>query len=222
MGVLAINGLSQFLLDYPGMSTSPCSVPGVCLRGNFRFKANESVGGEIVDSYKLEIIVPSKFPQALPEVKETGDKIKRDGNFHVNPDGSLCLGSPLRLLRKVHSAPSLTGFVDQCLIPYLYAVSYKRMHGGDFIFGELAHGSQGIVDDYSVMLGVNKRQQVIEALQLLGIKKRIANKKLCPCGCRRRLGSCPFHHKLNELRKMAPVSWFRKHKLIINTPPFPV
>ena len=222
MRVSEINGLSQFLLDYPGMSTSPCSVQGVCLRGNFQFQACESVGGKIVDSYKLEIIVPSKFTQALPEVTETGGKIKRDGNFHVNSDGSLCLGSPLRLLRKVHSAPSLTGFVDQCLIPYLYAVSYKRINGGDFIFGELAHGEQGIVDDYSAMLGLNEKHQVIQAIQLLGIKKRIANKKSCPCRCGRRLGACPFHHKLNELRKMAPVSWFRKHDLVINTPPLPV
>ena len=61
----------------------------MCLGGKFRFKASESGGNEIDDSYKLEIVVPDKFPQALPKVKETGGKIPRDGNFHVNPDGSL-------------------------------------------------------------------------------------------------------------------------------------
>jgi hypothetical protein len=205
MGVLALNSLSQFLHDYPGMSTAPCSDAGVCLRGKFRFKIRESGGDEIDDSYKLEIVVPDKFPRALPKVKETGGKIPRDGNFHVNPDGTLCLGTPLRLLRKVHSSPSLTGFADKCLVPYLNAISYKLMHGGDFVLGELAHGDQGIKDDYSVMLGLKERHQVTRAIQLLGIKKRIANKKPCPCGCRKRLGACPFHHKLNEFRKMAPV-----------------
>lgn len=213
MGVSALNSLSQFLRDYPGMSTAPCSDTGVCLRGKFWFKASVSSGDEIDDSYKLEIVVSDKFPQALPKVKETGGKIPRDGNFHVNPDGTLCLGSPLRLLRKVHSSPSLTGFADKCLVPYLYAVSYKLMHGGDFVFGELAHGDQGIVDDYSVMLGLKEKHQIQRAIQLLGIKKRIANKKLCPCGCGKRLGACPFHHKLNEFRKMAPVSWFKAHAL---------
>jgi len=213
MGVLALNSLSQFLRDYPGMSTAPCSDTGVCLRGKFRFKAEVSGGDEIDDSYKLEIVVPDKFPQALPKVKETDGKIPRDGNFHVNPDGTLCLGSPLRLLRKVHSAPSLTSFADKCLVPYLYAVSYKLMHGGDFVFGELAHGDQGIVDDYSVMLGLKERHQVTRAIQLLAMKKRLANKKPCPCGCGRRLGACRFHHKLNEFRKMAPVSWFKAHAL---------
>tara|TARA_R110000851_G_scaffold243845_2_gene396645 strand:- start:7375 stop:8034 length:660 start_codon:yes stop_codon:yes gene_type:complete len=211
MGVLALNNLSQFLRDYPGMSTAPCKDAGICLRGKFRFKASVSGGDEIDDSYKLEIVVPEKFPQALPKVKETGGKIPRDGNFHVNPDGTLCLGSPLRLLRKVHSAPNLTGFADKCLVPYLYAVSYKLMHGGEFVFGELAHGGQGIVDDYSVMLGLKERHQVTRAIQLLGLKKRLANKKPCPCGCGKRLGACPFHYKLNEFRRMAPVSWFRAH-----------
>ncbi|MGI6657147.1 MAG: hypothetical protein ACOX5Z_10060 [Desulfobulbus sp.] len=215
MRVLISNSLGQFLSDYPGMSTVPYSDAGVCLRGKFRFKANASGNDEIDDSYELEIVVPEKFPQALPEVKEIGGKIPRDGNFHVNQDGTLCLGSPLRLLSKVHRFPTLTGFADKCLIPYLYAVSYKLRHGGNFVFGELAHGEQGIVDDYSLMVGLKERHQVTEAIQLLGIKKRIANKRPCPCGCGKRLGACPFRHKLNEFRKMAPVSWFKAHALMI-------
>lgn len=208
-----MNNLSQFLSDYPGMSTAPCSDAGVCLRGKFRFKANTPGCDEIDDSYRLEIFIPDKFPRALPTVKENGGKIPRDGNFHVNPDGTLCLGSPLRLLNKVHRVPSLSNFADKCLVPYLYAVSYKLEHGGDFVFGELAHGYQGIVDDYSVLLGLKERHQITRAIQLLGIKKRLANKRPCPCECGKKLGACPFHHKLNEFRKMAPVSWFKAHAL---------
>lgn len=71
-----MNSLSQFLRDYPGMSTAPCKDAGVCLRGKFRFKASESGGDEIDDSYKLEIVVPEKFPQAIPKVKETGGSVR--------------------------------------------------------------------------------------------------------------------------------------------------
>lgn len=208
-----MHDLSQFLYDYPGMSTAPCLDAGVCLRGKFRFKAYVSDSEEINDSYRLEIVIPNKFPQAIPKVKEVDGKIPRDGNFHVNPDGTLCLGSPLKLLKKVRSSPSLNGFVDTCLVPYLYAVSYKLAHGGDFVFGELPHGNQGIVDDYIVMLGLKERHQITWAIQLLGLKKRVANKRPCPCGCGKRLGVCPFHHKLNEFRKMAPPSWFKAHAL---------
>lgn len=205
------DGLNQFLDDYPGMSTAPYSKAGACLRGEFRFKANVSGSDEIEDSYKLEIVIPDKFPRAIPDVNETGGKIPRNGDFHVNSDGTLCMGSPLRLLEKIHSDPSLTGFVDKCLVPYLYAVSCKLMHGGDFRFGELAHGDKGIAEDYSDMLGLQERDQILQAIQLLGVRKRIANKKHCPCGCGKRLGACAFHHKLNKFREMASVSWFKAH-----------
>lgn len=203
--------LNQFLDDYPEMSTAPCFDAGVYLRGKFRFKANVAGGEVIEDGFKLEIFVPEKFPRALPKVKETGGRIPRDGNFHVNPDGSLCLGSPLRLIKKIHNSQSLSGFAGKCLVPYLYAVSYKLRNGGDFIFGELAHGDQGIMDDYSYMLGLKERSQITKAIQLLSVKKRIANKRYCPCRCGKRLGACSFHNKLNEFRQMAPVSWFKAH-----------
>jgi hypothetical protein len=211
MRTKALGHLDQFLDDYPGMSTAPHSHSGVCLRGKFSFRAAVYCGAEIEDNYKLKIVIAEKFPQAIPVVEEIGGKIPRNGDFHVNPDGSICLGSPLRLLKMIHNFPSLSNFANKCLVPYLYAVSYKLRNGGDFVLGELAHGDQGIVDDYSMVLGLAARSQIKQAIQLLGVKKRIANKKTCPCGCGKRLGACPFHRKLNNFRRMAPVSWFKAH-----------
>lgn len=206
-----LHRLNQFLVDYPGMSIAPCRGADFQLRGKFDFIATVAGHPEIKDIYKLKISIPNKFPQALPKVKEIGGKIPRDENHHVNTDGTLCLGSPMRLLRKVYKNPSLTGFAEDCLIPYLYAVSYKIRNGGNFIFGELAHGKEGIIDDYSVLLELGERSRITEAIRLLGLNKRVANKKLCPCGCGKCLGACNFHYKLNEFRKMAPVSWFKAH-----------
>lgn len=206
-----LNSLNQFLDDYPGMSTAPHCSSGICLRGKFSFKAVVSGGEEIEDNFRLEIIVPDKFPQALPKIKEIGAKIPRNGDFHVNHDGTLCLGSPLRLMRKIYENPSVSGFVNECLVPYLYAVSHKIKNGGNFVFGGLVHGETGIMDDYSELFGLKDHSQVAEATRLLGLKKRIANKRPCPCRCGKRLGACAFRHRLNEFRKMAPVSWFKAH-----------
>ncbi len=206
-----VKGLHQFLFDYPGMSTAPPTIRGFKLCGKFSFKASILGENEIQDEYELEIIIPSEFPKAIPLVKETVGKIPTKAEFHVNSDRTLCLGSPLRLIQKMYTDQSLTGFTNRCLIPYLYAVSYKRKNGGDFILGELAHGVQGIIDDYSELLGLEKQQQIKQAITLLGMKKRIANKKPCPCGCGLRLGACPFHLKLNDFRKMASRSWFRSN-----------
>ncbi len=201
-------GVAQFLKDYPGMSIQPFQGQDLVLKGVFAFTANTPTGPEITDCYSLEISIPKKIPKALPKVKEINEKIPRDGNYHINPDDTLCLGSPLRVLKKINENPSLSGFARGCLVPYLYAVSYKLINGGDLYFGELAHGKQGIIDDYRDLLGLRKEEQVIEALQCLGMKRKIANKKPCPCNCGNRLGRCSFRHKLNSLRNLAPRSWF--------------
>jgi hypothetical protein len=206
-----LHGVLEFLKDYPGMSIGPSREGELILKGNFRFKANLRNGPVIEDSYTLEISITDRLPLVLPSVKETGNKIPRDGNHHVNPDHTLCLGSPLRLLGKINTKPNLIGFAENCLVPYLYAISHKIQNGGDFIFGELAHGEKGAIDDYIDLFGLKNREQVVNAINLLGIKKRLANKKPCPCGCGKRLGACSFHFKLNNFRKMAPKSWFSAH-----------
>lgn len=138
-----LHGVSQFLKNYPGVSIAPSRGTNLILKGKFDFKANIKDGPEIADSYLLEISVNNSFPQVLPEVKETERKIPRDGKHHVNSDETLCLGSPLRLLQKIHAKRNLTGFAEDCLVPYLYAVSHKIMHGGNFILGELASWRTG-------------------------------------------------------------------------------
>ena len=193
------------------MSTAPCLDTGICLRlrGNFQFKANVLGENEIEDSYMLEILVPNDFPHWIPEVKETDGRIPHKSSFHVFKDGTLCLGSQIRLLQEIYNAPTLSGFAEKCLVPYLYAVSR-----GSFEFGELDHNIQGVLlDDYSDLFGLETRPQTIKALQLLKLEKRIANKKPCPCGCGKRLLACrPFHSKLTEFRKIIKYRlWFNKH-----------
>jgi hypothetical protein len=82
---------------------------------------------------------------------------------------------------------------------------------GIFPFGELDHGKQGVIADYLNLFGLSTEEQIEQALSLLGVKKRLANKKPCPCGCGKRLGTCRFHHRINDFRKVAARSWFKDH-----------
>ncbi|MBF9016725.1 MULTISPECIES: hypothetical protein [unclassified Oceanispirochaeta] len=184
-------GIEKFLFEYPGISTTPSSVLGIFLRGTFNFTAETDKRGTISDQYEIEILVPFNFPRSVPVVREIRGKIPKNGDFHVNPDGSLCLGSPLRLLSLVNSNPNLVAFAEKCLIPYFYAVSIKLNYGDDFMFGELDHGNVGALEDYSLLLGLEEDSQIIQAFQLMGLKKRVGNKKACPCGCGKRLVRIP-------------------------------
>lgn len=201
--------LEAFLNDHPLMAVRPDGGPGVRLAGTFLFSARHAQHGEVKDRFKLAINIPPGFPRSLPSVEETGGRIPRSASWHINPDGTLCLGSPLRLMVLFSDRPTLMGFVERCLIPYLYAVSIKLERGGPLLFDELAHGVEGILDDLAQMLKLKDRNQARVALESLGKKKRRANKTPCPCGCGKRLGRCGLHHRLNPLRFLASRSMFR-------------
>jgi len=191
------------------MAIRPNPGSNTVLKGLFAFEAFKEGLQEISDSYDLSILVPETFPRDLPRVTETAGRIPRDGKHHINADGTLCLGAPLRLLWNFSKIPSLVGFAEIFLVPFLYAMSLKLNYGIPFVFGELAHGASGELADYVDMLGLKSPEQAKRALALLAQKKRCANKYPCPCGCGLRLGRCRFNYQIRAFRKIASRSLFK-------------
>lgn len=216
MVVGLVPGLEEFLRIYKRMSLTPVKGKVVIVRGEYEFSAKASKFPEITDSYKIEIHIPPDFPITPPSVYEVGSKIPSDPDHHVNYDGTLCMGSPLRLRWKLARKPTIIGFAEECLTPHLYGVSHKLQYGS-FPFGELAHGKSGVITDYLNLFVLQTGEQVEHTIKLISKKKRIANKRPCPCGCNRRLGACPLHFKVNSFRKLAPRSWFGKHLTTMGT-----
>lgn len=202
-------GLNRFLHTYPRMAVRPTPRAGLSVTGRFDFTAIADDATTVSDTFRLTIRVPPTFPHDLPSVFETDGRIPRTAEYHVNGDGSLCLGSPLRLLRSLSRQPSLSGYARKCLVPYLFAISEKLNHGGSLAFGELPHGSMGALSDYADMMGLDNPEQVRRALKYLGMKKRAANKLPCPCACGQRLGRCRFNMRLRAYRRLASRRWFR-------------
>lgn len=183
------------------MSLVPTRLQGeVILKGVIPFCITHQGQYEIKDSFRLKITIPKEFPRALPIFEELDNKIPKTPDFHVNKDGTLCLGSPLRLYTFLSQQPDIVSYIDQILLPYLYAVSRKLASGEHFVFGELAHGNLGEITDYCDLFGIHNENCVLGILYALSIKRRIANKRLCPCGCGKKLGQCKIHLHLNKFR----------------------
>jgi len=204
-------GIAQFLNDYVGMSLIPSRKSGIFLQGSFSFVAKPVTGLKLSDTYYLRIMVSNQFPKVIPSVIELDKKIPRDGKHHINPDDTFCLGSPLRLRITLSKYPSLIGFAEKILVPYLYAMTYERMFPGKLPADELAHGDEGIITDYKDILKLKTPEQIRSALKLLGVKRRIANKKNCPCSCGKRYGECKYRYILEQYRYTANRGWFREH-----------
>lgn len=201
--------IEGFLEAYPRMALTPHAGAATIIEGTFDFGATAIPHGDVVDSYELRFVVPPAFPKDVPAVFETGARIPRHQDNHVNPDGTICLGSELQLLLNIAKAPTLSGFAKTCVIPYLYAMTLKLKYKKPFVFGELPHGQAGELEDYKSILGLTTEEQVRMALDCLALDKRLANKRPCPCKCGRRLGKCDYNRRLSRLRDTVGVSWLR-------------
>lgn len=163
----------------------------------------------VQDRYSIRVEVPLGPTERAPEVFETGRRIPRDADHHVNPNGALCLGSPWRVRQLLGCPASLVKLIDLCVVPFLYAASWREQGNMGYPFAELPHGRAGLLDDYSAILGLKQPAAVLQALEALARHRRDANKRRCPCGCRLRLGRCPYRFTLDHLRKGVSRSFFR-------------
>ncbi len=157
----------------------PSTDGGVLLGGVIDFAASADGCRPVTDSYEISIRVPGAYPSELPIVHETGGRIPRD--FHKLQGNALCLGSPFRLWLLSKKNLSLLNFIERMVVPYLYGFSLHEA-GEALPFGELRHGTPGLVDDLGEMLGTSDSKSAAAYLQAVRRKKRIANKRLCPCG----------------------------------------
>lgn len=203
-------GLEEFLAAHPRIRITEINDDRVELAGEYQLKA-QLAGSQLVDqTYQLRLVCPRDYPKTLPKVFDEGRYIPRNEDYHTYSDGSFCLASEIRVKSLLRDDHSLTAFFEKIIDRFLYAVTH-RIEFGVFPYGELAHGEQGLIDDYGEMFGLSGKLSVLRALQALGKRKREANKLPCPCGCGLRLGLCDYRFLLNQFRSIECRSWFRLH-----------
>lgn len=203
--------IDELLGSWSRLRRSPAKEAGlVSVHGILAFELEPKGLPKIDDAYRVRIDIRVDRDDEVPEVFELDGRIPRDVDEHVNPDGDFCLGSPLAVRLKLGRLPSLTHFVDQCVVPFLYAASWRRKGGIGWPFNELPHYSPGLLDDYQRLLRVSTAASTRLALAALCVRRRVANKLPCPCGCGLRLGKCSYRQHLASLRPFATRRYFRR------------
>ncbi|MCI5059397.1 MAG: SEC-C domain-containing protein [Flavobacteriales bacterium] len=130
------------------------------------------------------------WPNLFPLVWEEDGQIRRRGDNHVNPDGSLCLDTNSRqsYLIKSGQIGSLIEFHEEVLLPHL-ARQYDYHNGylDSFKGNELAHGPPGIIEGYQKLLGLQDKEQALGLFFKIFNKSRIRHiqgkmrNQPCPC-----------------------------------------
>lgn len=204
-------GFGEFLTENPSLRVKHIEGGKFIIEGIFGINAQIQDADLIEDSYQLRITFTKDFPNDLPKVFEIGGRIPDDDNHHINPnEKSLCLGSTLKLKLILSQQPTLVYFGSNILTPFLYSISYKLKHG-TFPYGELQHGEAGLIQDYEQIFGVKGKQSVMLVLKALGLRKRLANRLPCACGCGKALRNCAYRFVLNSFRGKVKRRWFLTH-----------
>ena len=180
--------LKEVIEDFPSLILNSCKDGFAEYSGTIAFRAKYDDFEEIEDEYDVDITLPLSDTEILPSAKETGQRIPIKGENHINPDGSMCLGAPLQVRQKFRRNPTLSNFIKNLLIPFLYAISFKEKHGY-MPFGELSHGSKGIFEYYKELLEIDSDYSVLEFLKII-VEDNYRGHIICPCKSGERLRNC--------------------------------
>jgi hypothetical protein len=179
--------LAEALSRQPGLTLVPSRTSEVLVEGELRCHRVGPDDAEIDEHYSVKIEVPRGFPRQLPRVFETRGRVP--ATFHTNPDKTLCLGSPIAVRLAIEEEPTIGGFIDRVVVPYLFSHAYyERL--GRMPFGELDHGAAGLEDDVCRLFRLPRGASAAEFLRLASLKRRHANKCPCPCGSGTRVARC--------------------------------
>lgn len=198
--------LAGLLSKYPALRIVPSPGLHLILEGIVEFHVRGPVAEPVEDRYSIRIRVRSDFPQVAPTVWETEGRIADD--FHKLDGGALCLGAPAALRLGLRPGTTLPHFVERFLLPYLFGHAHFVRHGV-MPFGELDHGPDGLRKHFAALFGAPDADTAGEFVRLASIKRRRANKVVCPCRSGRRLGRC-HHRRVNTLRERLGRIWLRK------------
>ena len=166
----------------------------------------------VEDCYQLELAIPDDFPASPPFVFERGGKIPEEFG-HFMQAGNLCLEAPVEVRRRFAEHQNLSRFIDDQIVPYLFAYSYKCDYGS-LPFADRDHGILGLLQYYTEFFGTSR-------IAAMGLLKCLADGWApplmgCPCGSGCKLRDC-HSRKLNELRPHLPRDSFEaEHRQIID------
>ena len=166
------------------------------LRGTFPV-----IFGDVeLDRFHVEIRIPEGFPQEIPVVFETANRIPRNIDWHTFGAGNLCVIVPEEWLLNPQSS-SLIAYLDGPLRNFFIGHALAEA-GQARPMGERSHGVKGLLEAYGEMMGSTEQRAIVKYLDYCSAKKLKLHWP-CPCGSGRRVSICHLGQVV-ALRKKIP------------------
>lgn len=179
--------------------------------GNVRIYAiNNDV--PLIDDFAIIIEVPLDFPNELPIIRETSNKIPKSFE-HVNMDKSLCLGIETEIKIQFMKNPTLLNWFQTFVVNYFYSVMYYSKYER-VPYGERRHGIKGIIQFYLEFLNVDSINKIYDILNSIE-NDNLKDYNKCPCGSFKKIRKCHLS-QMNTLKKVGIKSDLKEISKLIN------
>ena len=172
---------------HKGLEKTEGSSGEVVLEGVLPYEAEPEGLMSITDSFEISMRIPDVYPDDLPLVTETGGRIENNYE-HVFTSGTLCLGVPIEMRRVFSQQPTLLGFINKLVVPYLYGYCYWKKYS-EHPFGERRPGGEGIIQYYIEQLHLNDEFTALAFIRFL-YEHGYRGHERCPCGSGRKVLKC--------------------------------
>ncbi|MCL2311128.1 MAG: hypothetical protein FWC41_01375 [Firmicutes bacterium] len=151
-------------------------------------------------SYEIKITIPKGYPHIFPSVYETGGKIPRIADRHINDVGDCCVcvlqDADIRAKREI----TITNFINEYVIPFFANQIYYEANG-EWANGEYKHGLAGILQYYCEIFETQDIKVILKGVDIF-LKGNTKLYEKCFCGSDKKIKKC--HRKtFLELGKMS-------------------
>ena len=166
---------------------------------NGKYKICNQLDDEVFeDNFSLEISIPSNFPDGIPSVRTTDNRIRTDNyKGHAYPDGRFCLETDTEIAAFLHDCPNLLAFLKRYLDTYLCGFLYYQKHK-QLPFSEHKHGSDGLMDYYCKLFETTDLD-IARSLLACVVIKNLKGHIHCPCQSGKRYRDC-HREKIDKLK----------------------
>ncbi|GEM_PF-1103677 len=164
----------------------------VSLKGQWSLEQD----GIVLQTYDILISIPEDYPVCVPIVYETGGKIPRKMDRHINPSsGDACLFVEDERWEIWPIGASFKEFLDVPLRNFFIYQAYFEVMG-HFPQGERSHGIIGKIEYFLEKFNLDSEDTVLNIL--MTAESPSTQNLLCPCGKSRKLKYChgPVVHRM--------------------------
>lgn len=160
--------------------------------------------GREIDRYGIEIRLFDDYPDSIPKVTETEERIPKTIDRHFMADGSACLFFRDEQYKFYDKKTSIIDFIKIPVYNFFLSQTYFELTG-KWIFGARPHGRGAATwDYYAEELGTNDIYTIGRFLCFL-VAEKLNVKQNCYCGSNKTLVNCHIN-KVVQMRKNIPIN----------------